>query len=366
VSSKASTKKERQTLSFRPRARVIRTIGDRLIGGPESAVIELVKNSHDADAKWVRVKFLPPLDNSAGKITVEDDGHGMSLDDIRDKWIEPATTDKTDRKMSPGGRKFLGSKGIGRFAAAKLGKWLELRTTASNESTEGPLETTVIENIDWDLFDEVKYLSDIEFDYETPEPECSAGTVLTISGLVDVWSRKKLEILYQEMRRMLSPLHVSGDSDFAIYLDLSECTPETCGFDGSAIVNGDDPAKDDELHRVKPFPLLTSCDYEVSGSFSPDGTFDGTMAIHRGDLKSEKIDLKVPLDAKAGDKHCGTVLVHFFIFDRDENAIKIGMKRAGMGTLTTKQARQILDDISGVAIYRDRFRIRPYGDEEND
>ena len=366
MSSKIVTKKERQTLSFRPRARIIRTIGDRLIGGPETAVIELVKNSHDADANWVRVMFFPPLDDPAGKITVEDDGHGMTLEDIRDKWMEPATTNKIDRKMSPGGRMLLGSKGIGRFAAAKLGKWLELRTTATDKSAKDDLETTVIDNIDWDIFDEVKYLSDIEFDYETPEPDGSTGTMLTITGPVDVWNKEKLKTLYQEMRRMLSPLVASGDSDFAIYLDLSACTPDTCGFDGSAIVNGDLPGEGADLHRVEPFPLLKSCDYEVSGSFLPDGTFDGTMAIHRGNLEPDEIDLTVPLDEKAGEANCGNVLVHLFIFDRDTEAIKAAMKRAGMGALTAKQARQILDKISGVAIYRDRFRIRPYGDEEND
>ena len=366
MSRKVDSKKERQTLSFNPRARIIRTIGDRLIGGPETAVIELVKNSHDADANWVRVKFFPPLDKSEGKITVEDDGHGMTLDDIRDKWMEPATTDKTDRGKSPGGRKLLGSKGIGRFAAAKLGKWLDLRTTALAESADDNLETTVIGKIDWDVFDQVKYLSDIEFEYETPEPDGSTGTMLAITGTVDLWNREKLKTLYQEMRRMLSPLDASGDSDFAIYLDLSACTPETCGFDGSAIVNGDLPGEGADLHRVEPFPLLKSCDYEVSGSFLPDGTFDGTMAIHRGNLEPDEIDLTVPLDEKAGEANCGNVLVHLFIFDRDAETIMATMKRAGMGVLTAKQARQILNDISGVAIYRDRFRIRPYGDANND
>lgn len=366
MSQKKDIKKGRRTLSFKPRARIIRTIGDRLISGPETAVIELVKNSHDADANWVRVKFFPPLDKPEGKITVEDDGHGMSLDDIRDKWMEPATTDKTDREMSPGGRKLLGSKGIGRFAAAKLGKWLDLRTTAFAESADDNLETTIIGKIDWDLFDQVKYLSEIEFEYETPEPDGSTGTMLTITGPVDLWNSKKLKTLYQEMRRMLSPLDASGDSDFAIYLDLSACTPETCGFDGLAIVNGDLPGEGADLHRVEPFPLLKSCDYEVSGSFLPDGTFDGTMAIHRGNLEPVEIDLTVLLDEKAGEANCGNVLVHLFIFDRDTEAIKAAMKRAGMGALTAKQARQILDDISGVAIYRNKFRIRPYGDEEND
>jgi Histidine kinase-, DNA gyrase B-, and HSP90-like ATPase len=68
-------------LTFNPRARLIRTIGDRLISGPEAAVIELVKNAHDADATFVRVIFEPAPDEGVGTIVVQDDGHGMTLED---------------------------------------------------------------------------------------------------------------------------------------------------------------------------------------------------------------------------------------------------------------------------------------------
>ncbi len=78
-------------LQFRPRARIIRTIGDQLISGPEAAVIELVKNAYDADASYVWIRFTPPLEASKGRISIKDDGHGMSLSDVQDKWMEPAT-----------------------------------------------------------------------------------------------------------------------------------------------------------------------------------------------------------------------------------------------------------------------------------
>jgi hypothetical protein len=100
-----------KTLHFNPRARIIRTVGDQLISGPEAAVIELVKNAHDADASYVRVKFEPPLEENKGRIIVEDDGHGMTYPDIEEKWMEPGTTDKIERKKSPAGRPLLGSKG---------------------------------------------------------------------------------------------------------------------------------------------------------------------------------------------------------------------------------------------------------------
>ena len=117
-----------EKLRLRPRARIIRTVGDRLISGPIAAIIELIKNAHDADATFVKLSFHPSLVKGKGKIIVEDNGHGMSFHDIRDKWMEPATSDKKTRKKSPKGRNMLGSKGIGRFSAARLGDILTLET----------------------------------------------------------------------------------------------------------------------------------------------------------------------------------------------------------------------------------------------
>src|SRR3546814_10811386 len=109
-----------QKIQFRPRARIIRTIGYQLISGPEAAVIELVKNSYDADASYVVIKFQPPLVEGDGRIVGKDDGHGVTVGDIQEKWMEPATSSKvTDRESPEKGRRMLGSKGIGRFAEEK-------------------------------------------------------------------------------------------------------------------------------------------------------------------------------------------------------------------------------------------------------
>jgi hypothetical protein len=301
-------------LGFRPRARIIRTIGDRLISGPESAVIELVKNSHDADASWVRVKFFPPFRDGAGTIVVSDDGHGMTLDDIEEKWMEPATTDKVERGKTNRGRKMLGSKGIGRFAAAKLGRWLTLDSTAVLRGDEAKLQRTIVPGIDWDLFDTEKYLSDVTFSFDTSTPAEVPGTVLRISELRDAWSIGKLKTLYQELRRMISPLEVAEESDFRIYLDLSECALENSGFDGVAIVH-EELLEDEwkqlgghERFLVRPFPLLRSCDYEVEGEFDEYGTFIGSLTIHRAGLEPQK--LRHEIVSHDDETTCGTVLVH--------------------------------------------------------
>lgn len=359
-------------LTFRPRARIIRTIGDRLISGPEAAVIELVKNSYDADAKTVRITFIPPLIPGMGHILFEDDGHGMTRMDIQEKWMEPATSDKKLRKESPNGRHLLGSKGIGRFAVARLGNYLELISSAKLQLQREleDHELTRIPNLDWNVFEKTKYLNDVSFPVETSMTQGPSGTKLNISSLRDTWSETAVTKLYQELRRLVSPLSSKEDDKFfKIILDLSHCTKENSGFDGSSLMGNSgiriEPTEDShEPYEVKPFPMLDACDYAVEGVFDEDGVFDGSLTIRRAGMEPELIHLSVPL--KDSDDPCGIVIVQLNIFDRETASIRSTAKKAGFGHLGVRDARKLLDSIAGIAIYREGFRVRPYGDAEND
>ncbi|OIQ99430.1 sensor protein FixL [mine drainage metagenome] len=358
-------------LTFRPRARIIRTIGDRLISGPEAAVIELVKNSYDADAKKVRITFFPPLRAGQGEILFEDDGHGMSLSDIQEKWMEPATSDKKDRRESPKGRKLLGSKGIGRFAAARLGGYLELISTAQTQPPQAPglYEKTRIAELDWNIFDKARYLDDVAFSVETTVTQGPTATILRIFSLRDDWAEEAITRLHHELRRLVSPSESKEGEPFKIVLDLSRCNKENSGFDGSSFVElsgGEEQGGkvSDEPYEVRPFPVLEACDYAVDGIFDESGTFEGTMTIRRAGKEAEPIRLTVPL--KEGEDPCGIVLVRLNIFDREATSIRSTAEKAGFGHLGVREARKLLDSIAGVAIYREGFRVRPYGDAEND
>jgi signal transduction histidine kinase len=361
----ATTPAADQSIQFRPRARIIRTIGDQLISGPEAAVIELVKNAYDADASKVIVKFIPPLEPGAGRITVSDDGHGMTIADIQDKWMEPATSSKIANRKSPRkNRVMLGSKGIGRFAAAKLGQVMEL-TTISDRA--GDRTEVLIPRIDWSVFNGDAYLSDIRIDYLSQQTTEATGTTIEIVGLNESWSAAKMGRLLLELRKLISPIHTAEDEDaFRIFLDLSDCTEASCGFDGRLILGSPAEPEDDPLSdfEVVPFPLLTACDYEVDGYFDDAGTFHGTMQIKRANQGPTPIVLSVPI--KQDEESCGRVDVRFYVFDRETDIIKATMQKAGMGEITAKEARRILDEVAGIAIYRDGFRIRPYGDAAND
>ena len=121
--------------ALRPRARLLRTLGSDLISSDKVALIELVKNSYDADASIVLVRFRGPLKAGKGRVEVWDDGSGMDAGTLQSSWFDIATDAKRKKPRSEGGRRVLGEKGIGRLAAARLGEEL-LLTTRRQESDE--------------------------------------------------------------------------------------------------------------------------------------------------------------------------------------------------------------------------------------
>ena len=138
------------------------TLGRELISSESVALVELVKNSYDADATRVVVTISGDIDESgaivaeSGCIRVIDDGHGMDEHRMLDAWLEPATAFRRQRRSMAGGRRVLGEKGVGRFASAKLGDRLELVS-----KTQGGEEVNL--KLDWrDFRDDDKYLEDVE------------------------------------------------------------------------------------------------------------------------------------------------------------------------------------------------------------
>lgn len=356
---------------LRPRARIVRTIGDQLISGPEAALIELVKNAYDADSPSVSIKISPPGSlqegRRPGEIIVTDTGHGMSANDITTKWFEPATTDKLERGTSPSGRRLLGAKGVGRFATARLGSTLHL---SSGHKEPGKMREVSGFNVNWQLFEESQYLDEVEIDIATRQgTESDAdGVTLKITDLRDPWTKNQLESLIRELRRMVSP-NEARERGFKIYLDLKGFTTEAHGFDGQSLVSGAfaeavdaDTASSSE---VRPLFLGNVFHYRVEGSFDEDGAFKGKFINKRAD--DQVIPLEMEAQALGGDEEpCGPFSMILNIYDREPDAVVELFRKMGLSSIGRLDARKILDENIGVGIYRAGFRIRPYGDAESD
>jgi HSP90 family molecular chaperone len=106
--------------AFTIESRIIREFGERLVKHPEVALLELVKNSYDADARTCTVEHKYPA-----VITVSDNGHGMTLEEFQTGWMRIGTSAKEAKATSRTFKRSIsGEKGIGRFAVRYLGRHL--------------------------------------------------------------------------------------------------------------------------------------------------------------------------------------------------------------------------------------------------
>lgn len=332
--------------SFRPSARLISTIGEDIIKDMHAAVVELVKNSYDADAHEVIITFESTEDNELF-IRVEDNGHGMEESVVTNKWLVPSTSDKFIRKTSPQGRIMQGRKGIGRFAVAILGENLHLETTANNVKTEL--------KINWNDFSGNKYLDEILIDIISMPTTTNSGTVFKISGSaekLEQWNDDELEFLIKELRKLLTPIEQDADDIFNICIVFKNFIS--------------DKYKNRKV-EIKPLPLIDYYDYRIFGHLYPDGRSDLVYQNKNSGIEENVSDFNYYLTEK--EKVSGIIAVDFRIFDRDPEAIEnliYELFNASEEKLGKNEAKKMLNDISGVSIFRNRFRIRPYGDDGND
>ena len=165
-------------ISFSVESRILRELGERLVKKPEVALLELIKNSYDADAKTCVIDIA-----STNTLVISDDGHGMTLSKFKNSWMRVGTSSKADSAESPVfGRVITGEKGIGRFAVRFLGKKLKLTTIADDQRRGERTKLTV--DFDWPEVDRIEDLGEAEipFRLESAGDNEQVGTTLSITG----------------------------------------------------------------------------------------------------------------------------------------------------------------------------------------
>src|SRR5215472_3318917 len=185
-------------LIFTVDSALLSELGEKLVESAHIALVELVKNSYDADATLVCVKILSdPLRGSV--IQVTDNGFGMTFRDVENYWMRIATTHKTSQNVSDRyGRPRTGSKGIGRFSCRRLGPQLHLITTARADHDRCE-QTEVI--IDWSKFTPGSDINIItcEGDHKLVSG-ATPGTALVITGgREDEWSKRGYDFLKRQL-----------------------------------------------------------------------------------------------------------------------------------------------------------------------
>ncbi len=203
----------KQELKWRFDVNTFRLIGRELITDRITAIYELVKNCYDANATKVTVEFHNVSlnsENQKSKIIISDNGHGMSYEDIRDKWMVVGTASKRSNLYSPSpfNRRYVGEKGIGRFAVDKLGGHVVIETKEPNTNQK------LVVNINWDKYEtlskspQLKLFTDVENTYSFVEaPLEEKGTTLIISSIQENWTDLNIARLERELEKIVSPFH---------------------------------------------------------------------------------------------------------------------------------------------------------------
>ncbi|WP_434293823.1 ATP-binding protein [Clostridium botulinum] len=351
---------------IRPSARIIKTIGDNLIKDTFAAIVELVKNSYDADAHKVTIEFSNEVksNNDMGlKINITDDGHGMSFDTVINKWMVPATDDKYHRVVSPNGRILQGRKGIGRYAVALLGEKLKL-------STVNELGEETILDIDWGIFENNRYLEDVNIPIKSNITNKPKGTTIEIYGSTEKlfeWSKETIDVLINELSKLISPLNdiFKKEEELNNKKEINDEFSITVIFKDFFVEE-----YENEVINIEPVELIELYDYRLYGTIDETNKFKLTFVDNVTGVRLEEKIEEFTNIVEAGYS-VGNIKIDFRVFDRDpdsiEKLIARGLKNKATGEYFGKnEARNHLNKMSGIGVYRGGFKVRPYGDAAYD
>ncbi|NIJ54016.1 sensor histidine kinase [Dyadobacter arcticus] len=379
---------ESTQIPFTVSARTARLIGQENFSNAEGAIIELVKNSYDAEAS-VCVVIIDPLNN---QIRILDNGDGMSKETIRESWMTIGTDDKKTNFRTRSRIK-TGAKGIGRFALDRLGN-------SSILITKTLTSDCVSWNVDWDQFDTTgAIISDIKATVEVGVAAFSdelnsiqssleinqtfiehwtdsKGTLISIDNLRDIWDKKAVQSLYSNLEILVPPLETNI---FEIFL-YSTLEPAAYG-------------------RILP-TICDDYDYKLNAYVSDEQ--DVSITVFRNELNysellrndffnKSKLNQLRYLQNSFQDGHflintnLTNLLAGFKEVDVNNNLEKIGsfsfsfyfMKRGGgqekdeemskypYKSVNYSSRTSWLDKFGGIKIFRDNFRVRPYGEPKS-
>ena len=326
-------------------ARVPMQLGRESISSSTVAVSELIKNGYDADAESVHVEFFLRESPAISTLVIRDDGNGMDAETIYEHWLKIGTDYKNGVELSLNKKRILtGAKGLGRLGLDRLSKKVILYTKKKGSSS-------VIQLIvDWRKYEETNIsISSIQHDiYEQDLPLSSkygnifssvddSGTYMVLVGLKDNWCSDFIEDLKQELRLLISPYRSTNDFSITIHRVINNIT-----FPAEVVDT-------QELLKAASWEVKAVIDsnYKVKLSFKNNST---------GELIEQIPTPWKNWISKQGDKPLfGPLKFEFhYMVRKKEFLSKVDMSAINWS--------RFMELNRGVRIYRDDFRVRPYGE----
>ena len=328
-------------LNFKVSSELKSILGRDLIVNDYIAILELVKNSYDAYATLVEIRF------EDDRIVISDNGKGMSLTDIKEKWLFVGFSAKRDGTEDAKrasfrnniNRNYAGAKGIGRLSCDRLSRELTLMTKSIDSIVTEKLDVT------WSLFDEDQRqeMETISIPHETlPDDSIkyaggsTYGTSLVLSRLYEEWDREKILNLRKFLEKMINPFQSSSD-EFHIVITAERELEEDQRYEDYLRVNGEIRNSISAILDIK----TTKIESEIRNGIIH------TRLEDRGILMYE-----IEEDCKYEHLNHATVSMYYLNRAAKYNfSLRMGMQPVNYGS---------------IFLFRNGIRVLPYGEPNDD
>lgn len=354
-------------IPFNVSAKTARLIGRENVSNLEGALIELIKNTYDADAK----KCIVYYESSSDKLFIIDNGTGMNKDIIINNWMTIGNSTKKESVFTKSGRVNTGEKGIGRFALDRISEKCAMLTVSNEESFEWV--------VNWESFDSSEMITDTFAelnDISDNIPEflgnlnneylcnmlksdfAGTGTCFVLENLRDQWNDVLIERVKSNLQKLLPPME---NNIFDLYFYLQDTKTEDARilpnllneYDYKLHFEVNDFGECNiQIHRNEFFFGAQFEKIIKKAGFSDEdrGYFNDKLIIKKGSINDflPGVEEKINIGSFSGD-------IYFYkLVLQSDNQEKYYYKN-----FITKRTN--FKELSGIKIYRDDFLVRPYG-----
>lgn len=390
-------------LQYKISSKLPKLLGRDSVSTEIQALFELVKNSYDADASQVKIVFnnfdlynearkrlghrynelitdlktkkpdlpITELDKLAKEdphytkqfeyvkeifqrtsIIIEDNGKGMSLEELQRKWMMIGVSKESDEIITSEKRRAVGEKGVGRFAIERLSH--QTRITSKVRDSEAAL----ILYTNWDEFENSdKTVNEIKIplDY-APKKSNEHGLTIELINLRDIWTVPKIKKIIDELSLLILPEEIDPTLPFKITVQYEkEGKKEIVNVGGS-------------LLKHAPYHFVAELTPHSTIRFLEVEYMKKKIIPNPQGLKFTNLVEEFPFldeNEKISIAKCGPARFTYHGFPFDPSGRDLGWTR-WYGETRAAKIQEDVEEYGGIKIYRDGFRVRPYGEKGND
>lgn len=339
-------------------------------------------------------KTIEDIFANYNKIIIADNGQGMNYETITSSWMYIGTSDKETNYVSQKGRIKTGAKGIGRFALDKLSKKTQMITKAYDETKPINWE------MNWEQFASARLISDVEADIEEVEKkyidvviECfpnlkktiskynwDTGTTIVLTPTREIWNSR----LFKKVNTNLGSINPIGSKDrFDVFVkndffpefnhESKDTSIQSKDFDYRIKVHYDGENSiyikllRNEVDLTKKSVVIEKNGHSIEKNLDDDfwNRTNFQSELHRKEDYNKEILFRYAIKDFLKDDSIDKVH-RIGVVDAELYFLRIDSKDKGpsiMKKVAKASRAKLRENFSGVKIYRDSFKVRPYGDE---